>query len=735
MTTREQVEERILRFLRDHGHRSFRVKEIAKKLDIRDNDAYPVFRSVLESLKIEGRVAQEKGGRIAHQRRDSHLEGILRVHRDGFGFVSVPGEEQDYFIRARSMQTAIDGDRVLISRAASKPGDRRRSGEIIAVLERTRKQAVGTLRKSGAFSIVIPDDQRLLHDIYVSTDESAAAADGAAEDAATNARDGDKVVVSIDSFEDRRGAIQGRILKVLGPSTDPAVQTLAVAMSVGVRSDFSDAVLNELSETARTDSKGELGRREDLRDKCTFTIDPVDAKDFDDALHVDLLPGGDYEIGVHIADVSHFVKEGSLIDKEAYERGTSVYLVDRVLPMLPDELSNDLCSLNPEVDRLAFSCIMRLSSDGIVRSHRICETVIHSKYRLTYEGAQEILDLADTSLPNAHPLAQTLAKANVLAKKLAADRRKEGAVGFNQVEIRVLLDDDGHPIRIVPRDRVDAHRLVEEFMLLANRTVARAMCEASDDPFISRIHDPPDREKIRQLAAYVRPFGYTLPHQDGQVRAKDLNDLLDSIKGKPEEPIIEMAALRSMSKARYGLETTGHYGLSVKYYTHFTSPIRRYPDLLVHRMIKRKTSGQRGPGAAALKTRCEHLTEREKIAVDAERASVRLKQVEYAGNHLGESFAGVTTGVSRFGVFVQITDLLVEGMVHVRDLDDDYYEYDERTYSLIGTRTKRTFRLGDSVRVIIASANTETREIDLLFDAPVRTDRKRSTKRSRRRPR
>ncbi len=700
MTTREQIEEKILRFLRNHGQRSYRAKEIAKKLDITDNDTYHVFNSVLQSLKIEGRVAREKGGRIRHAQRHSHLEGILRVHRDGFGFVTVQGEEQDYFVRARRMHVAIDGDRVLISPAASKPGDSRRSAEIITVLERSRTQAVGTLQKSGSFGIVIPDDLRLLHDIYVSDTDS------------SGARDGDKVVVSIDSFEDRRGAIQGRILNVLGPSADPAVQTLAVAMSLGVKSEFPDELIDEIRKRRTLGIESEIGNRKDLRSKCTFTIDPVDAKDFDDALHIETLPGGHFEIGVHIADVSHFVKEDTLLDQEAYERGTSVYLVDRVIPMLPEKLSNDLCSLKPGVDRLAFSCIMKVTSEGSVVSHQICETIIHSRYRLTYEDAQQIIDHDGVS----HPLKKTLRLANEMARKIAAIRRQKGAVDFHQVDVRVILDDDGHPVRIVPRERLDAHRLIEEFMLLANRTVARAMCENSDDVFISRIHEPPDREKIRQLAAYVRPFGYSLRHEDGLVHAADLNELLESIRGKPEEPVIEMAALRSMSKARYGIEASGHYGLSEKYYTHFTSPIRRYPDLIVHRLIKRNMSGLPRPDAAALKSQCEHLSEREIVAVEAERASIRLKQVEYAANHLGEAFSGVATGISRFGIFIQITDLLVEGMVHVRDMESDYYEYDEQSYSLIGARSKRKYCLGDQFRVIIAAANTESREIDLVFE-------------------
>jgi ribonuclease R len=615
------------------------------------------------------------------------------------------------------MSNALDGDRVLVNRLAARQGDEKQSAEIITVLERTRKDAVGTLQKRGSFGIVTPDDLRLQHDIYVS------------DDAELGAKDGDKVVVSIDSYEDQRGAIQGTILQVLGSAKDPAVQTLAVAMSSGVRTNFPDGVAAEV--TSGKAALTQFADREDLRSLVVFSIDPSDAKDFDDALHITELENGEIEVGVHIADVSHFVPVDGDIDREAFARGTSVYLVDRVIPMLPEELSEDLCSLRPNEDRLAFSCIMRLSEGAVVKSFRICETIIHSKHRLTYLDAQEIIkDEAST-----HALKRTLMIADTMAKKMSQDRVNRGAVKFNSVEVRVILDDTGRPINIVPRERFDAHKLIEEFMLLANRTVAKYMSDDSGGtaaPFISRIHEPPDREKIRQLAAYVRPFGFSLPNQDGAVSASDLNSLLDAVAGSEVEPIIEVAALRSMSKARYSVELKGHFGLSEMFYTHFTSPIRRYPDLIVHRLVKRKLAGIKGPTGAELQQQCDHLSERERVAVEAERASIKLKQVEYAALHLGESFAGVVVGVSRFGVFVQITDLLVEGLVHVRDMDDDFYQYDERAYALVGSRSGRRYVLGNQVRVLLAAANPETRDIDLVFEGIPSAPRRRKKVKKRR---
>lgn len=692
-----------MNFLKNHGKKSFRPKELAKRLNCEDNRDYRLFHAVLEELRSSGTVGSVKGGQVTYRPRTSEIEGVLTVHRDGFGFVSVEGEDEDYFIRARRLDTALDGDTVVIGVAAPAKGDRRKSAEIRRVVKRARTSAVGTLHHAESYAIVIPDDLRLNHDIYVSMEDL------------NEATEGDKVVVSIDAFEDRRGAIHGKVLKVLGPSTDARVQTLAVAMSQGVHSDFPESVQEEVAQIDGTVTgavaDSEQKNRLDLRKKVIFTIDPVDARDYDDALHIESLPNGQIELGVHIADVSHFVLENSEIDKEAYRRGTSVYLVDRVIPMLPDKLSSDVCSLLPHADRLAFSCILKLSSEGEVLSSSFHETIIHSNHRLTYEDAQEILDNPDSK----HALRQPLSEINSLARMLSSERRKNGSIDFGASEVQIELDETGHPCTIRPKERLDTHRLVEECMLLANRVVAESLNDSEIGVFISRIHEHPDREKLRNLAQYVRAFGYELVHTEGLVKPGDLNVLLETVRGQPEAPVIEHAALRAMAKARYGIETTGHYGLSFRHYTHFTSPIRRYPDLVIHRQVKRMITGAPGYEDDELKQICEQSSERERVAIDAERASVALKKVIYAADHIGDEFDGIVSSVSKFGVYVELTSLLVEGMVHVRDMLDDYYEYNEQSFSLVGYQSGRRYRPGDAVRVALVAAHVDSREIDLMF--------------------
>jgi ribonuclease R len=595
------------------------------------------------------------------------------------------------------MDTALDGDLVRIGLAARKPGDERREAEVLKVLERGRTSAVGTFEHSGSFATVTPDDRRLTHDIFVDLDTIGEASNG------------DKVQVSIDAFEHRGGAPRGRILKVIGSADDPEIQTIALAMSIGVDIDFRPEVLAEAQSIEEAIPAAEIERREDFRSETVFTIDPADAKDFDDALHLKLLPNGNVEVGIHIADVSHYVQQHSELDKSALERATSVYLVDRVIPMLPEHLSNTICSLNPEVERLTFSCVVELDPHVQVVGFRVVEGVIRSAFRLSYEQAQEII----LGLKPEHDLTETLSRLNEWAKTMRDARFSHGSIDFDIQEVRVELDEKGRPLRIVPRERRDAHKLIEEYMLLANRLIAERY--GSDHPFVFRVHDPPDADRISNLSDYVRAFGHELPHENGHVSPVALNNLLRSVAGRPEAAVIEQAALRSMSRARYDTNNQGHYGLAAEHYAHFTSPIRRYPDLLVHRLIKQQLDGERRVDVDELSTLAKHCSEREQVATEAERESIQLKKVEYVLDHLGEEHKGVISGVSRFGVYIELSELLVEGMVHVRDMEGDYYEYDEQTFSLVGRRSGRRYRPGDVVRVLIASASVEKREIDFEF--------------------
>ncbi len=692
-----EIREEILGLFRNNGKRTFRPKEVANKLGYRDNEDYRLCRALLEELESEGHIRRIKGNQFGLRPKGQRLEGRLMVHPKGYGFVRVEGIAEDFFVRARRMDTALDGDLVRIGLAARKPGDERREAEILQVIERGRKTAVGTFEHSGSFAVVTPDDRRLTHDIFVDLDTVG------------EARSGDKVQVSIDAFEHRGGAPRGRILSVIGSSDDPEIQTIALAMSIGVDVDFRPEVLAEAEQIQEQIPESEFKRREDFRGETVFTIDPVDAKDFDDALHLKELPNGNLEVGIHIADVSHYVATDTELDRSAVERATSVYLVDRVIPMLPEHLSNTICSLNPNVERLTFSCVVELDQEVQVVGFRVVESVIRSAHRLTYEQAQDLI----LGLKPDHELSATLATLNDMAKTMREARFKHGSIDFDIQEVRVELDDSGRPVRIVPRERRDAHRLIEEYMLLANRLIAERYGEGQ--PFVFRVHDPPDADRITNLSEYVRAFGHELPHENGHVTPRALNQLLRSVAGRPEAAVIEEAALRSMSRARYDTSNAGHYGLASEHYAHFTSPIRRYPDLIVHRLIKQQLDGERRMPTDELGALAKHCSEREQVATEAERESIQLKKVEYILDHLGEEHKGVISGVSRFGVYVELTELLVEGMVHVRDMDGDYYEYDEGTFSLVGRRSGRRYRPGDEVRVLIVSASVENREIDFEF--------------------
>lgn len=711
----DELRQKILHFLREHPDSAHRSGDIAEGLGIEDNDTYLRFCDVLAKMSAQ-RVIERKGRKYKHKGQTTHRTGILKCNEQGFGFVQAVDTEEEFFIREPHMGEALHGDLVRVAVAARAAHDKKRECEVVEVVERRRTQVVGTFHHRGNFAFVEPDDRRILQEVYVSSDDFG------------GANDGEKVVVSIDRFDSRKASPEGRILRVIGSADDPNVRVLSLAMSMDVKADFPSDVEAEAEAIPVDIPQSEVDRRLDLRNKPTFTIDPDDAKDFDDAIHIERLENDNFEVGVHIADVSHYVQPDTAINDEALERATSVYLVDRTIPMLPEKLSNQVCSLRPKEDKLAFSVLMEVSPHGELVDYGIRETVIHSKERLTYEEAQTYID-------GGHPddrIASDVVQANRLAKTLTNKRLREGAIDFGSDEVKVILDDAGYPQDIVRKERLAANRLIEELMLLANRTVAahigapghnervrtngRPQNRDEPLPFVYRIHDNPNGEKIRQLAEYVRVFGHELPLTDGNVTSSDLGTLIDNIKGEPEEQVIVRAALRAMSKAEYAVGNIGHYGLGFDYYSHFTSPIRRYPDLMVHRLLKRYAKGEAPPSVEDLAARCKHCSEQERNAEEAERESVKLKQVEYVQGHVGDTFDGVVSGVTKFGVFVELTELLVEGLVHVRDMDDDYYVYDESTYTMRGENTGKTYRPGDSVTVEVVSADIDSREIDLLFD-------------------
>lgn len=697
--TRQSIEKAVLELLRNHGQKAFRPKELAKRLGYFDNEDYRLFRRVLAELDEDRRITRIKGGRYTHKRKQQALEGRLTVNPKGFGFVTIEGHDKDLFVSEKNMGTALDGDTVHVHITTSR-GSYRKEAEIIAVVARDRQKAVGTFRRHGAFAYVKPDDQKLTRNIYVAPEDF----NGAAEK--------DTVIVSIDRFENRHGSPEGRVLSVLGPAHDPDVQVLAIAAQANVDAEFDPETLAEAAALPVAIPPAEYERRLDLRSKAIFTIDPADAKDFDDALHLEQLPNGNLELGVHIADVSFYVTPESALDAAGRERATSVYLVDRVLPMLPEKLSNEICSLRPREDKLTYSCILEITPQGEVVSYAVAETVIHSQHRFTYEDVQAILDgTADHA-----SLKPALLLAADLAASLTKAREAAGSIDFDLPEVRVVLDDDGIPLRIEKRERLAAHRLVEECMLLANRVVAKGFHDRFPEHALPyRVHEPPATERLAQLATFVRLFGHRLPTPASSITAGDLNALMHLVDQRPEGPVIKHASLRAMAKAKYTTANVGHYGLGFSHYCHFTSPIRRYPDLLTHRLLKAAFAQDPLPAEETIEAICKHCSEQERKAEEAERESVKLKQVMFMQRHLGDAFRGIISSVTKYGVYIALDEVFVEGMVHVRDMNDDYYEYDERTFSLIGAHHGNRYRPGDAVTVIVVRADTDAREIDLFF--------------------
>ena len=704
----KSLKDRILHLLRGNPRHFFKAKEIGRRLEIRDDGEYQRLRRLLHELAATNEINRGRYQRYGMMKAQPRIIGRIHVDRYGYGVVETNEPVgREIYVNPRFLRTALDGDLVAISPLA-KPlqggrrgiTERRMEGEVTEVLERARKTVVGRLRRSKNFYVVVPDDRRLPRDIYIS------------RKSLLGARGGEKVVVALDPWESEHLNPEGRVIEVLGPAGVAKTEVLSVVRAFDLPTHFPSEVLLEAQGISSTIPATEFGRRVDLRDLLCFTIDPEDAKDFDDAVSLTVLPGGNYRLGVHIADVSHFVKEGSSLDREVLKRGTSVYLVNEVIPMLPEKLSNDVCSLKPNEDRLTYSALMTLTRQGVVKEYRIEKSVIHSKRRFTYEEVQEVLETGKGDYVN------TLLEMRKLSRILLQRRLREGGIDFETVEMKFRFDSQGYPLEIIKKTRLDSHRLIEEFMLLANQTVAKHIGPPQNGnkrrPFVYRVHDLPDPEKLRDLANFVSKFGYKL-HLDG-VSAKAVQKLIESVKGTPEEYLINEVAIRSMAKAIYSEKNIGHFGLGFSHYTHFTSPIRRYPDLIVHRLLSEYAQGMSNERRSHLAKRlpeiCLQSSEMERRAVEAERESVKVKQVEYMARHLGDELQGIISGVTNFGLFVEIDGLLVEGLVRMRDLEDDYYIFDEKNYALRGRRTKKRYRLGDKLTVQVTRVNIEDRKID-----------------------
>ncbi len=668
-------------------------------------------RKGLISLDSRGRIryaAEARGGGASSKKGSvNRVVGTLSTTRRGSGFVTIEGTNEEVYIPERFMSTALHGDKVAVALFARPVRKRRRDerdrleGEIVEVLERKTTTIVGTLEESRTAFFVVPDDEHIARDVYVARED------------ARGARPGDKVVVQLLPWSDPALSPEGVVLEVLGRAGDARVEVLSVARSFNLPMRFPPAVEREAASFPDTIPAQELATRLDLRNIACVTIDPEDAKDFDDAVSYERLSDGLIRLGVHIADVSYYVKEGSALDAEAFQRGTSVYLVNEVIPMLPERLSNDLCSLRPHTDRLTYSVLMDMRDDGTVEHYMIARSVIRSRRRFTYEEVQEILERGKGEF------VEMLRPLHKLTQVLTRNRKKAGSIDFDTGEAKFRFDEHGLPSAIIKKVRLDAHRLIEECMLLANKVVAQHIGKVRRNehakPFIYRVHDVPDPSRLEDLGNFVKHLGYSLDVKHG-VSSLQLQRLLDKVKGTEVENVVNEVALRSMAKAIYSEKNIGHFGLAFKYYTHFTSPIRRYPDLVVHRLLHEYEKGVSAARRAELARRlpiiCRQSSERERLAAEAERESVKVMQVEFMKRHVGDEFEGVIAGVTNFGLFVEINDLLVEGLVRMRDLTDDYYLFDEQRYQLKGRSRGKVYRLGDTVRVQVVSVNPERREID-----------------------
>ncbi len=700
----------ICRLIEDPHYVPMKEKELAVFMQVKPEDRGELTR-VLESLLAEGRLMRTKRGRY-QKPEEKELTGIFAAHAKGFGFVRAEGAEGDIYIPAECVHGAFDGDTVKITLLPQRNGQRP-EGEVTEIIARAFTQVVGTYEQSQNFGFVIPDNQKLLKDIYIAKENRHGAVDG------------HKVVAEITDYGKQNRSPEGKIVEILGHANDPGVDILSLVRAYGLPEAFPERVRNQAQRVAGSGQVSEADRagRRDLRDLVMVTIDGEDAKDLDDA--VSLTVEGDlYHLGVHIADVTNYVQENSALDWEAKERGTSVYLADRVIPMLPHALSNGICSLNAGEDRLALSCLMDIDQKGNVVNYEIAESVICVDRRMSYTDVKKILEDRDAAVCEEYetlvPMFEQMA---VLSSLLRQKRKERGAVDFDFPECKIILDRQGNPLEIKPYERNTATKLIEDFMLAANETVAQHFYWL-EAPFVYRVHDNPDPEKMEKLALFLHNFGYHIRmSSDGtgtrEIRPKELQKLLEQADSTPEEALIARLALRSMKRASYDMACGGHFGLATRYYCHFTSPIRRYPDLQIHRIIKEFLRGRLTEERIAhyreiLPGVAEHSSKTERRADEAERETDKLKKVQYMENHIGEVFTGVVSGVTGWGLYVELPNT-VEGLVHISSLEGDYFLYDEANYELKGQMTGRTYRLGQTLRVKAAFADRFQRTIDFVL--------------------
>ncbi len=704
----------ILSILKKEKNKSFNYKQIAAKLGVNDASSRNQIIKKLQQLKAKQEIEEVDRGKFKAIVTAEYHTGILDLNAKGSGYVICDDFDEDVYIASNNINKALDGDEVeFYVYKRRKRG--KFEGEITEIIKRAKSEYVGVIQLHSNYAFVVPDSNKMYKDIFVPINKT------------FKAEDGDKVLVSLEDWPEKADSPYGKVIKVLGKPGDHNTEIHAILAEYGLPYEFPYEVENYANNIDTSITKEEIAKRRDMRDVLTFTIDPKDAKDFDDALSFQVLDDGLYEVGIHIADVSHYVKPDTVLDDEAYERATSVYLVDRVVPMLPEILSNNACSLRPHEEKYTFSAVFKINDKAEVKDQWFGRTVTYSDARFAYEEAQAIIESKTNEIPaevsltgKAYKTDQKIADATLkldeLAKKMRSKRMRSGAISFDKVEVKFNLDETNNPVGVFFKTSKDANKLIEEFMLLANKKVAEFIGKQKPEKtFIYRVHDEPDDSKLAALQNIVGRFGYKLNFKDRKSTTASLNNLLKDVAGKKEQNLVDTLAIRSMSKAEYTTHNIGHYGLAFDYYSHFTSPIRRYPDVMAHRLLQHYLDGGKSANEAIYEDKCKHSSNMEYLATKAERDSIKYMQIKFMQDHKDEEFVGVISGVTDWGIYVEIIDNKCEGMVRIRDIKDDYYEFDESQYAIIGRETKNMYQLGDEVIVKVKETDLVKKHLDFTL--------------------